>query len=59
MICKSCLRAGELNAICNDPDRQTVGKALMQSMAIGEHGNCDGKCDCQHKLGSWVNEFAR
>lgn len=55
MICEPCRKAGILNADANRVyDEQS--SEYLRTRALEAHGECHG-CDCQHKVGEWVNPF--
>jgi len=53
MICTDCFTAGALN---HEANQTTVGRALLQDRARILHSYCEGKCDCQHRLGKWITD---
>lgn len=56
MICQSCVEAGRLNAdALRVYDEQSAEYLKLRS--IEKHGECPGRCDCEHKTGDWRSKF--
>lgn len=54
VICSPCREAGHLNAdACRVYDEESAD--YLRLRALEKHGECPGRCDCQHRVGEWRN----
>lgn len=60
MICPPCRVAAECNrlALVKYPEGHRL-RNVMTEQAVTLHKECDGRCDCQHQTGEWLQQEFR